>query len=77
MRGSITWRLGGDNTGPYADIGTNVTYGPYVELGHGNTPHLYPIMTPGGTFTGKFGYVSAKPTRAYPFLIPALEAARA
>lgn len=33
LRGSITWRLGVDNAGPYADIGSAVAYAPFVELG--------------------------------------------
>lgn len=45
LRGSITWRLGHDSRGLYADIGTAVVYAPFVEP-------------------------------KYPFLKPALEAAR-
>jgi phage gpG-like protein len=52
LRGSITWRLGEDYLGPYADIGTAVHYAPFVELGTSRAP-------------------------AYPFLRPALLAARA
>jgi phage gpG-like protein len=33
LRGSITWRLGFDVAGPYADVGSAVLYAPYVELG--------------------------------------------
>ena len=33
LRGSITWRLGADARGPYADIGSAVFYAPFVELG--------------------------------------------
>ena len=33
LRSSITWRLGEDAKGVYADVGTNVHYAPYVELG--------------------------------------------
>lgn len=51
LRGSITWRLGRDNIGIYADIGSSVVYAPFVELGTSRAP-------------------------AYPFLRPALEAAR-
>lgn len=51
LRGSITWRLGWDIAGPYADVGTAVFYAPFVELGTSKAP-------------------------AYPFLRPALEAAR-
>lgn len=51
LRGSITWRLGADALGLYADVGSAVLYAPYVELGTSRA-------------------------RAYPFLRPALEAAR-
>lgn len=51
LRGSITWRLGQDALGVYADVGTAVEYGYYLEHG-----------------TSKM--------RAYPFLGPALVAAR-
>ncbi len=60
LRGSITHRLGHDERGPYADIGTNVHYAPFVELGHN--------IVRGGRIVGR-----APP---YPFLRPALEAAR-
>lgn len=33
LRGSITFRLGSDTIGPYADVGSNVAYAAYVELG--------------------------------------------
>lgn len=33
LYGSITWRLGRDLRGLYADIGSAVLYAPYVELG--------------------------------------------
>jgi HK97 gp10 family phage protein len=33
LRSSITWRLGEDAKGVYADVGTNVHYAPFVELG--------------------------------------------
>lgn len=51
LRGSITWRLGEDGISPFADVGTAVSYAPYVELGTSRMP-------------------------AYPYLRPALEAAR-
>lgn len=51
LRGSITWRLGQDSDGLYADVGTAVLYGPYLEYGTSRMP-------------------------AYPFLRPALDAAR-
>lgn len=76
LRASIGWRPGADSLSPYVDIGSSVHYAPFVEEGHGNTPHVFPILTPGGKFTGQFGYVSAKRTPAYPYLRPALSAAR-
>lgn len=33
LRGSITWRVGIDDVSPYADIGSAVTYAPFLELG--------------------------------------------
>lgn len=39
LRGSITWRLGVDELGLYADVGTAVEYAPYVE-------RLYPFLEP-------------------------------
>jgi hypothetical protein len=80
--GSITYRLGVDALSPYVDIGTSVYYAPFVEFGHENKAHAYPLVTPGGsqvvTKSGSvaFGYVSNKPTRPYPFLRPAAQAAR-
>lgn len=68
LRSSITHALGEDALGLYCDIGTNVEYAPYVELGHPNTAHVYPRRG------GGFGYVSDRPTKAYPFLRPALPA---
>lgn len=68
LRSSITWALGEDELGLYADIGTNVEYAPYVELGHPNTPHGYRRRD------GSFGYVGSNPTRPYRFLAPALPA---
>lgn len=76
LRASITWRVGYDAVSPYVDIGTAVEYAPYVELGHKNHAHAYPIVTPGGKFTGRYGFVSNRPTKAFPFLRPALQAAR-
>jgi len=52
LRSSISWRLGQDSRGLYADIGTGVPYGRILELG----------LTRNG--------------RRFPFLVPALEAAR-
>lgn len=76
LRSSITHRLVLTEQGIAAEIGTTVFYGRYLELGHPNTAHAYPIRSPGGKFTGKFGYVSNRPTRPYPFLRTALFAAR-
>lgn len=45
LRGSITWRLGEDFLGPYADIGTAVHYAPFVELGTSRAP-AYPFLRP-------------------------------
>lgn len=45
LRGSITWRLGKDWRGLYADVGTAVEYAPYVELGTSNAPP-YPFLRP-------------------------------
>lgn len=33
LRNSITWRPGVDSVSPYVDIGTNVFYAPFLELG--------------------------------------------
>lgn len=52
LRGSITWVLEQDGQGPYADIGSNVAYAPFVELGHTNRggghtaarPYLVPAL---------------------------------
>lgn len=76
LRSSITWVPGEDSMSPFIDIGTSVNYAPYVEFGHNNTAHAYPITAPGGGATGEFGYVSSNPTPAYPFLRPAAMAAR-
>lgn len=61
LRGSITHRLGRDAQGPYAEIGTAVHYALYVEMGHN--------IVRGGSVVGR--------APAYPFLRPALLAARA
>ena len=52
LRSSISWRLGTDGQGVYADIGTGVPYGRILELG----------LTRNG--------------RKFPFLVPALQAAK-
>ena len=67
---SITYRPGADSQGPYVDIGASAPYAAYVELGHGNKPHAYPARG------GGVGWVGSKRTRPYPFLVPALMAAR-
>lgn len=69
LRSSITWAFGEDELGIYADIGTNVVYAPFVELGHPNTAHFYPGRD------GQIHFVSNRPTPAYRFLEPALAAA--
>jgi len=74
LRSSITWAFGADAWGLYVDIGTNVEYAKYVERGHPNTSHVFPVMSSGGVFTGQFGFVSDNPTRPYPFLSTALRA---
>jgi phage gpG-like protein len=45
LRSSISWRLGNDSDGLYADIGTNVPYGYYLETGLRNGVR-YPFLTP-------------------------------
>lgn len=50
LRGSITYRLGGDSAGLYADIGTAVFYAPFVELGTSRMaarPFLAPALEAG------------------------------
>lgn len=81
LRASIGYRVGEDGSSPFVDIGTGVHYAPFVEFGHRNSAHAYPLTGPGGkqvTVNGRraFGYVGNKPTRPYPFLLPAAEAAR-
>jgi phage gpG-like protein len=46
LRGSITWRVGQDAASPYVDVGSNVEYAPYVELGTSRMPP-YPYLRPG------------------------------
>lgn len=50
LRGSITWRLGRDALGMYADIGSSVFYAPFVELGTSRMaarPYLRPALNAG------------------------------
>lgn len=47
LRSSITWMLGEDSAGLYADVGSNVEYAAYVELGTdrmGARPYLRPAL---------------------------------
>lgn len=47
LRGSITWRLGRDPLGLYADIGSSVLYAPYLEFGTSRMearPYLRPAL---------------------------------
>lgn len=45
LRSSITWRIGEDEHGLFADIGTNVPYGYYLETGLRNGAR-YPFLAP-------------------------------
>ena len=45
LRSSIAFQLGRDNLGVYADIGTNVPYGRWLELGLRNGV-TYPFLLP-------------------------------
>ena len=45
LRSSITWRMREDGRGLYADIGTNVPYGYYLETGLRNGAK-YPFLLP-------------------------------
>lgn len=45
LRGSITWRLGQDSEGLFADIGSAVLYAPYLEYGTSRMP-AYPFLRP-------------------------------
>lgn len=45
LRGSITWRLGSDSLGLYAEIGSAVEYAIYVEAGTSRAP-AYPFLVP-------------------------------
>lgn len=45
LRSSIAWQLGSDTVGLYADIGTNVPYGYWLETGLRNGVK-YPFLLP-------------------------------
>lgn len=45
LRSSISWALGEDAVGLFADVGTNVEYAAYVELGTSRMP-AYPYLRP-------------------------------
>lgn len=45
LRSSISWRMGRDTDGLYADIGTNVPYGYWLETGLRNGA-TYPFLVP-------------------------------
>lgn len=45
LRSSITWRLGQDGEGVYADIGSSVFYAVFVESGTSRAP-AYPFLSP-------------------------------
>jgi Bacteriophage HK97-gp10, putative tail-component len=45
LRSSITHRLGVDERGLYAEVGTNVGYGFWVEMGSDRAP-AYPYLRP-------------------------------
>jgi len=52
LRGSITWRLGEDSQSIYADVGSNVEYAIYVEMGtryQAAKPYLRPALKMAGT----------------------------
>lgn len=47
LRSSITWVIGSTGNGLFARIGTNVNYGPFVELGTSRQraqPYLVPAL---------------------------------
>lgn len=46
LRSSISWRLGQDSRGLYADIGTGVPYGKNLELGLTRNGARYPFLEP-------------------------------
>lgn len=46
LRSSISWRLGEDAQGLYADIGTGVPYGRILELGLTRNGRRFPFLVP-------------------------------
>lgn len=46
LRSSISWRLGEDTEGLYAEIGTGVPYGRILELGLTRNGVAYPFLVP-------------------------------
>ena len=46
LRSSISWRLGEDPEGIYADVGTGVPYGRILELGLTRNGARYPFLVP-------------------------------
>lgn len=79
LRSSIGWDLKRDGEGLHAEIGTDVDYGLYVEVG--TKPHVIRSTGPWplrNRRTGQtFGQVVHHPgTRAQPYLRPALDSIR-
>lgn len=78
LRNSISWKLGEDGLGLYADIGTDVWYALFPELGTG--PHVieshgdYPLRNAKGQTFGR--KVNHPGTQAQPYLRPSLMAGR-
>ena len=46
LRSSISWRLGTDSQGVFADIGTGVPYGRILELGLTRNGRRFPFLEP-------------------------------
>jgi phage gpG-like protein len=78
LRSSISWRLGLDGQGLYAQIGSNVEYAAYVELG--TDPHeIRPRARQALFWEGAAHPVRVvfhPGTRPHPYLRPALAFAR-
>lgn len=75
LRNSIWYWPMPDPISPRVDVGSPLLYSGYVEWGHRNKAHVYPIRGAGGSFQG-FGFVSDRPTKAYHYLLPAIDAGR-